>query len=348
MTSCMTNFTLDSVEWNFLKATLKHFNFGTNLLSWIDCFYKNIKSCVTNKGFSNGWFPLNRGVRQGCPLSTALFVCVIEVLALYIRQNNDISGLELPSGKMLKCSLFADDATFFVSDENSAKSLLSSIDRFGNLSGLRINLEKTELLKIGSLKDDNKSVCQITPTDIPVKILGIFIGHDKAKCYDLNTKTRLSKLKDKLDIWSARDLTLRGKVLILKSLGISQITHLMSMICLKHETLKETQKLSYAFVWNRKPEKIKRSVIIAPKEKGGVDMVNVFDKDKASKICWIKRFFDDNNSPWKEIPKYYFDQMGGLEYMLQCNLDETSFPHGFPEFYKQAVLYWTNFENEKK
>ena len=64
----------DSVSWQYMFDTLKNFNFGKNFIDWVKLCYTNIYSTVINNGFSSGWFRISRGVRQGCPLSCALFV----------------------------------------------------------------------------------------------------------------------------------------------------------------------------------------------------------------------------------------------------------------------------------
>ena len=55
-----------------------------------------------------------------------------------------------------------------------------------------------------------------------VKILGIHFSYDEKNNNDLNFNLKLKRLQTKLDIWRARDLTLLGRVLIIKSLGLSQ------------------------------------------------------------------------------------------------------------------------------
>ena len=96
---------------------------------------------------------LNRGVRQGCPLSPYLFILSVEVLANAIRQKKEIRGITVKD-KEIKLSQYADDTTLIL--DGSEESLLESlkiIDYFGNISGLRLNSKRTEALWIGASAD---------------------------------------------------------------------------------------------------------------------------------------------------------------------------------------------------
>ena len=59
----------DSLNWNFLLKCLNVFGFGPSLIRWIGTFYTNISSCVLNNGLCSQYFEVQRGVRQGDPLS---------------------------------------------------------------------------------------------------------------------------------------------------------------------------------------------------------------------------------------------------------------------------------------
>lgn len=96
-------------------------------------------------------FCLQRGVRQGCPLSGLLLVLALEPLAHQIRISESIKGLE-NGNKITKLSLYADDTTAFICDDLSAASLFDLLDQFGDLSGLKINKSKTEGLWLGAWK----------------------------------------------------------------------------------------------------------------------------------------------------------------------------------------------------
>ena len=69
----------DSIEWDYLTASLKAFNFGPELIKWVNTFYKSVSSCILNNAiFFSGSFLLQRGVRQDDPLSLYLFVTVLK------------------------------------------------------------------------------------------------------------------------------------------------------------------------------------------------------------------------------------------------------------------------------
>ena len=104
----------DSLEWNYLLNCLEHFNFGPDFIRWVTTFYKNIQSCVINNGITSDYFTLERGVRQGDPLSSYLFVIAAEALAIAVRQNEEIKGIRI-SKEETKLLQYADDTTAVLS-----------------------------------------------------------------------------------------------------------------------------------------------------------------------------------------------------------------------------------------
>ena len=69
---------------------------------------------------------MERGVRQGCPISPLLFIITLELLARNIRHNELIKGLKF-SEKIIKIKLYADDATLFLRDIIDFREILSRI-----------------------------------------------------------------------------------------------------------------------------------------------------------------------------------------------------------------------------
>ena len=85
----------DTVEWGYLKAALQRFNFGPDILNWFDVIYNNASSCVLHNGHASEFFILQRGVRQGLPLSGLLFVIGNELLSSAIQNDPTIKGIQM-------------------------------------------------------------------------------------------------------------------------------------------------------------------------------------------------------------------------------------------------------------
>ena len=87
--------------------------FRTQFKGWVETFYRNISSSVINNGMCTSYFEIQRGVRQGDPLSPYLFIIVAEIIAIAIRSSTAIQGLEI-GREEFKIVQYADDLTVFV------------------------------------------------------------------------------------------------------------------------------------------------------------------------------------------------------------------------------------------
>ena len=74
---------------------LEKFKFGDTFKNWIKIIHKDIECKIKTNGWVTKPIKLTRGIRQGCPLSALLFVIAAEVMALNIRNNNNISGIRI-------------------------------------------------------------------------------------------------------------------------------------------------------------------------------------------------------------------------------------------------------------
>jgi hypothetical protein len=175
----------DTLEINFLLKTLTKFGFGTSFTNWIKNMYSSIQAQVKNNNWVSECFSQSRGIRQGCPLSALLFIIATEIMATVIRKCNKVKGICLPGKKKteVKISQLADDTTLFVRDEKSAILALKVVRQFGIHAGTRLNEEKTAGIWLGKHKgsEHKMSGSNVVFTSKPLKILGIYVGHDKAQ-----------------------------------------------------------------------------------------------------------------------------------------------------------------------
>ena len=135
---CLMIFIDFQKAFDTIERCLESFNFGPEFIRWVRTFNNNIQSCVINNGITSDYFTLERGVRQGDPLSSYLFVVAVETLAIAVRQNTSIKGITIGKDET-KLLQYADDTTAVLSDVNSARMLFKLLDDFKKLSGLAIN-----------------------------------------------------------------------------------------------------------------------------------------------------------------------------------------------------------------
>ena len=83
--------------------------------------YTNIESCFKVNGYTSIYFNLSRGIRQGRPISTLLYVLVAETLAEAVREESEIKGIRLPDGLVSKWVGYSDDGNATLSDFKSVE-----------------------------------------------------------------------------------------------------------------------------------------------------------------------------------------------------------------------------------
>ena len=335
----------DSIDWNFLLETLQLFNFGHDIQNWIKIFYNNVTSCVLNNGHASTFFSLQRGVRQGCPLSGILFVLGIELLSRYIKNDPTVKGIQVNKHE-LKISQYADDTTVFVRDFDSVTSLLRVLHAFKEHSGLEINTTKTEAMWLGEWKDRTDEPFGFKWPKEPINALGVFFSHNQESANRLNFGEKILNLEKTLNTWQRRNLTLYGRINIVKTIGLSKLIYSASVLPVPDHYVQEINKLIFNFIWAGKPPKIKRNTIIGEKEKGGLKMCDFKIMEKALKITWVNRIQDESQASWKIIPNQLLHKYGGLAFLTKCNFttDILDLDDKLPTFYKKVLDFWCEFK----
>ena len=91
----------DSVNHNFLLKVLENYGFSHDFLKWISILLQNQESCVINGGKTTRYFPLKRGTRQGDPISAYLFILVLEIVFIFVKESENVQGLTIFNNKFL-------------------------------------------------------------------------------------------------------------------------------------------------------------------------------------------------------------------------------------------------------
>ena len=274
----------DCLEWNFMFKCLKVFRFGPSLIRRVETFYSNITSCIIINGMLSASFEINRGVRQGDPLSLYLFIIAVELLAVAIRSCSNINGTKIDS-KEFKMVQYADDLTAFVSVIRSAQYLFKLLDQFEKFSGLKVNYTKTEAMWIGSSRNNSETPLALKWRKT-VKALGVHFSYNNEESVQKNFYGKLTGMKSQIRLWSWRGLSLLGKVTIIKSLLLPKVLYVLSILPSPSEFIKALQTIIYSFLW-KGPDKIARTAVINDFEYDGLKVTDLTTSIMSLRPSWI-------------------------------------------------------------
>ena len=332
----------DTVNHDFLLSVLEKFNFGSSFIKWVKTIYTKSESCLSNNGWTSRPFEVQRGIRQGCPLSALLFLLVVEILGDRIRQNTH-DGLEIKfktEKKYIQVTQLADDTTVFLKNEQAITNCLEIIQNFGNVSGLKLNIEKTEGLWLGRGRNRGDGFANINWEKDSIKALGVVFGYNNQEIEEINWRNKIDIIRKLLNKWNYRDLSLQGRILIVKTLALSQVVYLLSSICVPNWAINEINKEFFSFVWKYKRDKICRKVLINEIEMGGLKMIDFKSFCLAAKAVWCQRLINRSNETWTIIPQKYMEGCS-LALLMRLNIDkDKQIPIHIPKFYKEAIFSW--------
>uniref|UniRef100_A0A669EC77 Reverse transcriptase domain-containing protein n=1 Tax=Oreochromis niloticus TaxID=8128 RepID=A0A669EC77_ORENI len=325
----------DTVEHEFIFQALDKYGFGTYFSTAIKTLYHNSNSSIKLTNGTSPRFNIQRGIRQGCPISPYLFLLIAQLLSNHIKSSN-VKGISL-IGKDLLITQLADDTTLFLKDEYQIFIAIETISMFSKASGLYLNIPKCELMAI---KECSKTALCNIPIKQEVRYLGIIITKNQERITQ-NFYPILEKLKHRFNQWLLRDLSLKGRVLITKAEGISRLAYAALALHLDNKLIKEVDKLLFNFIWKNRTHYIKKTVLMNPYVNGGLNVLDFNTLNNTFKINWLKNLITKPTSIWNTIPVFMFSKLGGTEFFLTCNFDIDKTPLKISAFHRQAFLAWT-------
>jgi len=210
--------------WNILKC----YGFPDKIIGIIQSFYNNSRCAVRSDGGIGDWFQIVTGVRQGCILSPMLFLLVMDwVLKRATGENN--CGIPWVNGGRLTDLDFADDIALVDATWEGMARLTSRIETEAGTVGLRINADKTKLMVVGHMGDEQNITAGGKQVESVEEFcyLGSVIS-DNGSC-DKDIKTRLGKANSVFgrlnNIWKNKTLSTKIKIRLYESLVMSTLLY---------------------------------------------------------------------------------------------------------------------------
>ena len=327
----------DSLNWDFMFATLRNFGFGSNFINMIKTIYNGPTLTIKNNGHFSEELQLQKGIRQGCPASALLFTLCVEILWKAINQNKEVKGINIDEHEV-KMVQHADDTSLTLNGEDSLLHALNTIQQFSDVSGLKLHLGKTAGILLGESKDSAEKIHGVSFTNEPIKCLGIYIGHNKTDCENLNWKPKIEDTQKLFESWKKRKLTLFGKVQVINALVVSKFVYNFTILDVPDWVVTDLKKSIFDFLW--KKDFIKRTVLYAKIKDGGLNIVDVNTKIESLKASWVSRIVNGNTSG-SFIPIYYIKQMGfECNNFIKANSVESKDIFKYSTFYKNVFQFY--------
>ena len=336
----------DKLNWKFIDRCLEIFNLGENIRHWIRVIYNNIESCTINNGYTSQYFPVRNGVRQGDPLSSLLFIISVEILAIAIRENKHVKGITI-NGTETKIGVLADDTTLFLMDILSLRNALNIIMLFYFVSGLKVNIDKSEILQIGKITQE---YTKTKPYDLKwstenIKSLGIRYYNDVETINNINLRDKADEFEAVLSKWSKHHLSLCGKICVVKSLGLPKIIYVTNVLWTPEWFVDKICTALNNFIWGKTRHWIQKEVLIQDYKDGGLRNLDYISFMIAQKITWVKRLLYNPNSLSSKFLAEYIPKQD-IAFTLALTMDANRLSKTIPTFYRQILDYWYNVQRE--
>lgn len=296
----------DSVRWLFLYKVLAKFGFHDSFINVIQALYNKPTARIKVNGDLSDRFELKRGSRQGCAISPLLFDLFIEPLGQLIRQSEAVRGIKM-GGFEHKVAMFADDVLGTLREpEVSFDELMALLSEFGDLSGYRLNLSKTQVMALNfQVPQAMRDKYNLLWENDNIKYLGINVSKDPLKLSQVNFDPLSIKIKSDLHRWNLIPfLSLNSRISAIKMNLLPRLLYLFRNLPIKVEEsqFREWDKWISRFIWQGRKPRIKFSTLQLKKDNGGLALPNMRKYYDAAQLTPLLYWGNEEyGSRWKEL-----------------------------------------------
>ena len=320
----------DKIRHEYLWEVLNAFNLPDTFTRTLKSLYQNASTMVAINGFFSDPFKITRGIRQGDPLSCAIFDLAIEPLACLIRKDPNLKGIKIPGIKEpLKAKFFADDTSLYMNETDKFDTVQMVLQDWCLVSGAKFNIEKTEVIPIGTIAHRNQVVrtrkineqdenelnehIRIADEGQAIRFLGAWIGNHT------NDETPWEPIIDKvnrlLGRWGMSRPTMKGRKTIVQAV-IGGCTQYLTMAQGMPPNVEAAlTKIARDFMWNDDSSpRLALDILYKPITEGGLKLLDIKTRNEAIEIMWLKSYL--NLSPsrpaWATVTDLLIDTAAPL------------------------------------
>jgi hypothetical protein len=284
---------------------LEKLGLGTGgFVHWVKVLLSDTRACCMLNGFRSSTILFEAGVRQGCPLSPLLYLCVGEAMLRHLKADPHL-GI-VCGGVRHVAKQFADDTQVFLASHAVVGHLQHTMAVYGRASGQHLNLPKCSLLPVGPAAHDAPAAGEVLD-NIPVK--GAVATHGFKFGAGLEPPTPADSWQDmcaamdnKLVKLSRLPLSPFGRAMGANTYVLSLIMYYAEFVDAPAALLDEVQR-RIAHLVDRQLgtgfTHMRSDLLLGPVKQGGMGVLPIRHHITARHALWAVRLLtDDDNKPW--------------------------------------------------
>lgn len=300
----------DTLSWDFLEQILRAKGFPERWIKLVVGAIVRGSSRVIMNSVAGKKINLRRGVRQGDPMSPYLFILAMDFLAKWTNRLVQLELFQVPLPNCKPCLLFANDTLFILQPTTQQMQFLKIIlNLFQKLAGLKVNLEKSELVITTAEQHEVQQMARLMnckETTFPITYLGMPLSNKRLKKEHYNAL--IHKIDKKLPTWKASLLSIGGRITLINAVLTAIPVYMMQTFILPKWVIKRIDKARRKFLWHGHKTQGDRYLSLAawelvtkPKRMGGLGIkdMQMFNQALMAKIMW--KWIQPNKPEWMEI-----------------------------------------------
>ena len=235
-----------------------------------------------------------------------LYSLVAETIGTGIEKDPQITGFVLPGGKRVKRMQHADGTNSIHMTVKSINACLHLFQHNEDASGARIKHRKSRGLSVMPLRDG-----ELEGLDGDIKwngetcIMGIHFTKDLTTSSRMNWSKIQVKLKKRLALLTERNLSLRGRAILLNSLILSKGWHVGRVFLPPPDIARKIMKMIFRYMWKGGHEIVSRENVHKPVLKGGLGLLHVFRQCVALQLNDLNRLKNDHRPFWGDLVRFW-------------------------------------------
>ncbi|KAK2662855.1 hypothetical protein Ddye_001429 [Dipteronia dyeriana] len=265
-------------------------------------------------------FSVERGLRQGDPLSPFLFNIVVEGLSRLLGRASSLDIIKWAvfgvNGVEIAHLQFADDTILFLKPQMEFLLNVKRILRcFELASGLKINYHKSCFVKFGKKDPSNDmwaAAFRCIRSSLPINHLGLSLGGNLRK--EATWKVFINRIQQRMAPWKRNLISKGGRLVLIKAVFSNLSMYFMTVFRIPSCVVRKIERLLRGFFWDdgtvkRKIHTVDWASLCRSKRNGGLGIGRDADKGTSLMVKWIWRFGREESSLWKSVicAKYGLD-----------------------------------------